>query len=116
MSKIIFGSKEANDVLERDTGWRFDQHYDDPFMLRYQQDPREVDSEPACHHCGCTMEWEDCWNCGGEGGFDGEYLMEEDPLWYDEDDWERCDVCRGKGGYWMCPNAAQHERDERKEN
>lgn len=56
-----------------------------------------------CKKCGCcVMEWVECWNCGGEGGRDGEELMMEDPLWYSEDDFEECDVCNGKGGWNVC--------------
>lgn len=70
---------------------------------------------PTCEVCGSLLEHEDCWQCGGKGGRDGEDLMDEDPFWYDEDDWEECDICEGKGGYWVCPNAAQHDREETKE-
>lgn len=56
-----------------------------------------------CKKCGCCeMEWVECWNCGGEGGRDGEELMMEDPLWYSEDDFEECDICNGKGGWNVC--------------
>ena len=58
---------------------------------------------PSCTVCQCEMEWVDCWQCGGNGGFDGDDLMEEDPMWYSEDDWEDCDICEGKGGFWQCP-------------
>lgn len=40
----------------------------------------------------------DCWQCGGEGGFNNH---EVDPLWYPPDDWEECDICQGKG-YIIC--------------
>ena len=57
----------------------------------------------TCPRCKCCdMIWEDCWNCGGEGGRDGDDLMSEDPLWYSPDDFEICDVCEGKGGFWIC--------------
>ncbi len=45
-------------------------------------------------------EWIECDDCGGEGGRDGEELMQEDPLWYDIDDWEPCQTCHGKGGWY----------------
>ena len=61
------------------------------------------DDDTLCPRCKCCdMTWEDCWNCGGKGGRDGEELMEEDPLWYSPDDLEICDVCEGKGGFWIC--------------
>lgn len=50
------------------------------------------------------------WRQGG--GRDGDDLMEEDPLWYDEDDWEDCDICRGAGGYRECINVP-HDKVER---
>lgn len=66
------------------------------------------DYEPFCEICGSSMFYEDCWHCGGAGGKDGDELMQEDPLWYDEDDWEDCDICDGKGGWWICLNAKNH--------
>ncbi len=57
-----------------------------------------------CPTCGNSMDWEDCWNCGGTGGRDGDELMEEDPLWYSPDDWEDCDICKGQGGWLVCYN------------
>ncbi len=62
-----------------------------------------------CLMCGQEQEWVDCWNCGGQGYFDGETLMDEDPLWYSEDDTEACDVCRRAGGWWVCINQAHTE-------
>ena len=64
--------------------------------------------EPECPVCGSSMWWEDCETCGGAGGYDGEELMEQDPLWYDEDDWENCQVCDGAGGWWICLNVKNH--------
>jgi len=56
----------------------------------------------SCPDCGSDSRWETCWQCGGEGGQDGEDLMEEDPLWYGPDDFRQCDICEGKGGYYVC--------------
>ena len=55
-----------------------------------------------CIECGNATSWLPCWSCFGEGGWDGEQLMEEDPLWYDADDYRRCDECRGNGGWDYC--------------
>ena len=55
-----------------------------------------------CVECGNPTSWVPCWNCSGEGGWDDEYLMEEDPLWYGPGDYRRCDECRGKGGHPYC--------------
>lgn len=67
--------------------------------------PEDLEHIGMCHpcaECGNSTSWLPCWNCMGEGGWDGEQLMEEDPLWYDEDDYRRCDECRGKGGWDYC--------------
>jgi len=57
----------------------------------------------TCHECKCcSTAWHECEHCGGEGGRDGDELMEEDPLWYSQDDHEECDVCEGKGGWNVC--------------
>jgi len=62
-----------------------------------------MNDHELCNRCGCCdTYWEDCWQCGGEGGRDGEELMEEDPLRYGPDDHETCDVCGGKGGWNLC--------------
>lgn len=62
----------------------------------------EMDDD-TCPKCGCcSMVWHECENCGGEGGRDGDELMEEDPLWYSQDDYEQCDICDGKGGWYVC--------------
>ena len=61
------------------------------------------DDDILCPRCECCdMTWEDCWNCGGEGGRDGDELMSEDPFWWSPNDFEICDVCKGKGGFWIC--------------
>jgi hypothetical protein len=57
---------------------------------------------PDCAECGNPTSWLHCWNCGGEGGRDGEDLMAEDPMWYGPDDWEECSECHGKGGWNYC--------------
>lgn len=42
-------------------------------------------------------DYDDCYNCGGKGGFDSDDLMCEDPLWYDMNSYEVCPICKGKG-------------------
>lgn len=82
--------------------------------------PDEPDG-PYCEVCGAELEWEACDQCGGEGGRDGDELMEEDPLWYRPDDYERCEHCDGRGGWLYCWNTnapehvAQRLEEERKE-
>jgi len=58
----------------------------------------------VCKDCGQELDYIECDQCGGEGFFDGEQLMEEDPLWYDVDDTEDCEQCAGKGGWHWCTN------------
>jgi hypothetical protein len=56
-----------------------------------------------CKRCECCdKDWVECPYCGGNGGDDGESLMEEDPLWYGPEDFRRCDACKGKGGHYEC--------------
>jgi hypothetical protein len=69
-----------------------------------QPDLDELDSiglGPACPDCGYATDWLRCWNCFGEGGFDG---YDEDPFWYDEGDIIPCNECHSKGGWWRCWN------------
>jgi hypothetical protein len=65
-------------------------------------DLEHIGMGPDCAVCGNATSWLPCWNCGGEGGFDGEDLMEEDPLWYDPDEYEVCGECLGQGGWDYC--------------
>lgn len=77
--------------------------------MDYKDFEDDMDEDmPICGSCQNEMEWEDCWQCGGEGGRDGDDLMAEDPLWYSPDDFEVCDICYGKGGYFVCHNAKNH--------
>ena len=69
-------------------------------------------SEETCGLCGAELEWADCWQCGGAGGFTGDELMEDDPLWYTPSDFETCDICDGDGGYLVCPNFENHKAAE----
>lgn len=60
---------------------------------------RGSDGAMTCFLCDCEMEWEDCSECGGEGGFDG---YEEDPNWYQPGEIAPCSQCGGRGGYYWC--------------
>lgn len=109
---LLFGSKQANEILARETGRRFDLAAVDPFQPI--ELPDQENQDRYCTVCGGYMDWVDCWQCGGKGGRDGDDLMDEDPLWYSEDDWEDCDVCRGAGGYWECASLPHEEREPSK--
>lgn len=76
----------------------------------------DLESYEVCDICDNEMEWETCYQCGGEGGRDGQDLMMEDPMWYGPDDWEQCDTCCGKGGYFVCPFSRFPEHDKIKQN
>jgi DnaJ-class molecular chaperone len=55
--------------------------------------------DECCPKCHAQMAMTNCWQCGGEGAFDG---YEEYPLWYDEGDVYLCDECRGNGALIWC--------------
>ena len=56
-----------------------------------------------CPRCQCCDTiWEECHDCGGDGGRGWDDLQFDDPLWYDEDSWEQCDTCQGEGGWSVC--------------
>ena len=71
------------------------------------QDGREWDAQ--CARCGSSVEFEDCWYCGGEGFTAPGALYEEDPLWYDPEDSEPCRECRGNGGWLVCVSSGHGE-------
>jgi hypothetical protein len=60
--------------------------------------------EPAtCPECGADLEWADCWQCHGEGGW---HDCGEDccPCLDKEEIDTLCDECDGEGGHFWCPN------------
>lgn len=61
---------------------------------------RGSDGALTCFLCDAEMEWEQCAQCGGDGGFDG---YEEDPLWYLPGEEIQCVDCNGQGGHHWCP-------------
>jgi hypothetical protein len=62
-----------------------------------------MDADDFCKLCGCcSLEWVDCWQCGGEGYTLPGDLYDEDPLWYDPEDVEPCHICHGTGGHRVC--------------
>lgn len=70
-------------------------------------DPCEPDYARTCTICGCEMDWQQCWQCHGEGGFHD--CGEDCCACIDPDDLnESCDVCDGEGGCLCCPNASNH--------
>ena len=61
-------------------------------------DDHDVDPE-ICPVCGNVREFEDCYECAGEG-FTDDY--EEDPINAVPGEFSVCSVCRGQGGWWVC--------------
>lgn len=61
----------------------------------------EVDfSGRHCPNCGHETFSRCCWECGGDGCFDG---YDEDPICYDPGDLIPCDNCRSEGYLEWCP-------------
>ena len=84
-------------------------HPDDAFLD--QEDDREYPDDrdqfgPPCARCGAECEWEDCWNCGGEGT-DGHECGEDCCCCADPDDNVTCDWCGGKGGELRCTSTPE---------
>jgi hypothetical protein len=51
-------------------------------------------------HC-CTVIYEECDYCGGEG-YSGHDCGEDTCCCLDPEDNLRCDICRGRGGFEVC--------------
>lgn len=63
------------------------------------------DFGPSCPKCGGEMDWEDCEECDGEGGW---YPHEISPIEYpDPDELSPCQICDGAGGWWRCGNCRE---------
>ncbi len=65
---------------------------------------------PVCPVCGSgDVDWIDCPECGGEGGFRGD---EVDPD-LGHNDFVRCGMCHGDGGWWQCWNSDKHPKQDK---
>lgn len=67
----------------------------------------EIDFDDSCEKCGCSLQVETCWQCGGAGGW---HDCGDDTcccLNPDEDLNDECDICNGKGEYSFCPKCAR---------
>lgn len=67
------------------------------------------DGDAYCPKCGShDTEWQACWVCHGEGGFDAN---DEDPINFAPgESWETCDECGGHSGYLFCHGCAAKAR------
>jgi len=63
----------------------------------------EAAGEKLCPKCQCcTMFWEQCEVCGGEG-YNGHDCGEDCCVCGDPEDQNLiCDYCRGERGHWAC--------------
>ena len=59
-----------------------------------------------CARCGSSVEFEDCWNCGGEG-MSGHDCGEDCCCCADPEDNVRCDICHGKCSFGRCLSRAE---------
>jgi hypothetical protein len=57
-------------------------------------EPEVVEQDVQCARCGSSMDWTDCYACGGDGE-----LEEPDE---DKSVTSPCYSCDGKGGEWIC--------------
>ena len=112
----IQGKYEKRDPLPNNSSFSFFRREkpwsqnipDNPYASAAEGYDFEPDDEEAeCDICGCYLDYDDCSQCGGEGG---RSLYEESPFEYAPDDWAACDYCKGSGVVEWCPNAAYHPR------
>ena len=54
-----------------------------------------------CARCGSSMEFEECWNCGGTK-FSYHDCGEDCCCCLDPEDNVICDICDGDGGWLLC--------------
>lgn len=76
--------------------------------LIFGKPPEDSVESEVCLVCGSDLEWVDCWQCFGEGGF---HDCGEDCCCCLEPELdlnETCDECHGEGGYLECPNIKDH--------
>lgn len=66
---------------------------------------------PDCPVCGSSMEWEECWQCGGEGYSDHD-CGEDCCCCADPEPNVVCDICNGVGGYYLCWNRDNHPKEK----
>jgi hypothetical protein len=62
----------------------------------------EMDNDELCRRCGCcSLDYQQCENCGGEGYVDHD--CGEDSCWcLDPEPNVPCDICGGDGGWKVC--------------
>ena len=58
-------------------------------------------TEYRCKRCGSSLDWEECWNCGGEG-VAGHNCGEDCCCCADPVDNIGCDICQGRGAFPRC--------------
>lgn len=77
------------------------------YLFAHSAEPPDYelpDDSLYCPICGASLEWEDCWDCGGDGYIDE---TEYDPLEGDDD--MPCPTCHAEGGWHVCPHTGEPE-------
>lgn len=59
-----------------------------------------------CARCGGSVDYEDCWQCGGEG-VDHHDCGEDCCCCAFPEDNVQCDNCMGEGGWRVCGNSSE---------
>lgn len=57
--------------------------------------------ESYCSFCGSSVDWEDCWDCGGEG-YSYHDCGEDTCCCLDPQPNVVCDTCNGETGWYRC--------------
>lgn len=60
------------------------------------------DFPPACKECATELDWEECWDCVGEGVTHHECGDDTCACLIPEDN-VICQTCSGENGWYRCP-------------
>ena len=65
---------------------------------------QDLTEECSCARCGSSVEFKDCWECGGEG----EIEEADTDNYSNEYVWRRCSQCNGSRGRWHCVSTPEY--------
>lgn len=68
-------------------------------------------TEAQCKKCGGSVDWEECWDCGGEGVTHHD-CGEDTCCCINPQDNVVCDTCNGEGGWYRCPTCEFQEKNK----
>lgn len=63
-----------------------------------------------CAKCGSDVEWEDCWDCGGEG-FTHHDCGEDTCCCLEPENNVGCDTCNGSNGWYRCHSCESKKKE-----